>query len=887
MGRHVARLTNGTIGRLNALHDGRVSKVWPPPTAHSGKDALRRRTRWRSSPDNLVTLATAPAAVRRIADRSHHFWRINTRERGEGSAEHDRHSLGDALSRLPIGDTRRRGLEPSDIGSSTDPISHVVASLGAEGNHAHVAPLRDRTERLTRTSLWNVALPLGPSTTRTSPDRTNGAAIAAPTFDRTSLNDQLLELHPPAPYAASNLTPLIAERIGMPSNPGAVPLTHHMDSLYRARYESAAAMLKPADDPSFTARSRGRVGGSDAEYLALIRKCVAAGMWGFFDSSRGPPPVECGVFAVKKDEKHDRLIIDARPANERFVEPPAVALPTPDVVTELYVDNAGAPRRRAQIFVAKTDLSDYYHQLRLPEWCTDYFCLPPVRRSDVFGGDDHSPLWPKSLVLPMGWSHSVVVAQLIHERIVAGAGLFTDAAPLTRLTDGSVGDGVSRVQVYIDDVVFYGTDRQAVEALQARYIDAIGRSGLTVKPSKTIPARASPPVKCVGVEVDGDRLTAGVAAGELHALIRDTHVLLTRVTTDHHELSSIVGSWNWALTVRRSSMCVFQNVYSFISALGQVQGRRLRVWPSAREELMAACDLAPLLSVSLNPEVSATVVATDASSDGFGVAAADVADGHEARRFSAVLPSAQTLKLMAAARQPDASEARSRALATLEALSRSASDDAGEFGTTSPLWMSEEMPCVAAAANSELVTRALRSMPPGFRLMDAAPGSGLEGFGEAYRRLIERDHTRGLHREWRVALSGRWERTCDPGACPQAPEHINCLEVRTAGYGIGWALRNFCRFDSRFVMLLDSSVALGALTKGRSSSFPVLRCVRRISALLLATGVRPLYRFVESEANPADLPSRCVLERGTRYGWPQGHTDSPHDGVDATGALRA
>lgn len=57
-------------------------------------------------------------------------------------------------------------------------------------------------------------------------------------------------------------------------------------------------------------------------------------------------------------------------------------------------------------------------------------------------------------------------------------------------------------------------------------------------------------------------------------------------------------------------------------------------------------------------------------------------------------------------------------------------------------------------------------------------------------------------------------------------------------------------------MLSDSQVAVGALTKGRTSSHTLLCRLRPICALLLAAGIQLFTRWIRSELNPADEPSR-------------------------------
>ena len=65
----------------------------------------------------------------------------------------------------------------------------------------------------------------------------------------------------------------------------------------------------------------------------------------------------------------------------------------------------------------------------------------------------------------------------------------------------------------------------------------------------------------------------------------------------------------------------------------------------------------------------------------------------------------------------------------------------------------------------------------------------------------------------------------------------------------------------------DSMAATLALTKGRSSQPGMLRVTRQWCALVLAFGLDPRLRWVPSERNPADAPSRRYIAPGVRGEW--------------------
>src|SRR3569623_1556764 len=69
--------------------------------------------------------------------------------------------------------------------------------------------------------------------------------------------------------------------------------------------------------------------------------------------------------------------------------------------------------------------------------------------------------------------------------------------------------------------------------------------------------------------------------------------------------------------------------------------------------------------------------------------------------------------------------------------------------------------------------------------------------------------------KWSTALSSPWVNE----------EHIYVLEVRAVLQACRWMVRRPLSFETngvRFVVLADSSATVGALTKGRSSSHPLL-----------------------------------------------------------------
>ena len=73
---------------------------------------------------------------------------------------------------------------------------------------------------------------------------------------------------------------------------------------------------------------------------------------------------------------------------------------------------------------------------------------------------------------------------------------------------------------------------------------------------------------------------------------------------------------------------------------------------------------------------------------------------------------------------------------------------------------------------------------------------------------------------------------------------------------IRWVMSHHQSINRRVLLFSDSQVTVASIRKGRSSSHTLLRRLRYLSALLLSSGIRLVVRWIPSEVNPADEPSR-------------------------------
>jgi hypothetical protein len=462
------------------------------------------------------------------------------------------------------------------------------------------------------------------------------------------------------------------------------------------------------------------------------------------------PAVVNGLFGVPKDDGKIRLIIDARAANIIFDDPVAVELPTPDLIARMHCPTGGP------VWVAKSDLSDFYFRFRIPSWMHRYFALPPIAAGEVGRGHVYGVgtlIYPCLAVLSMGWSHSVYVAQTAHQFIIDSHSRVLRASGRITHSSDLIIDRL-RYAIYIDDAVFIGTDKQQVSEGHSEYLSIMSSVDLPAKQSKVVAATCDP-VKCLGFEIHGEEIAVGVSPLELDQLCVLTRMVLDSKQCTGNQMQQLVRRWTWAMLICRPALTVFTSVYRFIKCAGH---RTFEIWPCVRRELVIAMRIAPLLVSYLGSNWFDKVVACDASSVGLGVAVAgDVS-------VSSITAAASHSGILV---KPDEKE---------------------EAQLNEPIFNANWYPIISSGWN--------------------------------------------------------WE------------EHINQLELRSVSTAIRWVLSHPSSSRGRLLLLSDSQVAVGALSKGRSSSFPILRCLRPISAMLLGSGLRVYARWIASADNPADEPSR-------------------------------
>ncbi len=637
---------------------------------------------------------------------------------------------------------RQRELRACSLRGDRGEVSTSSTSGGNSSRVCHVRPLfpfHPSSCSLDLAHKLQISPPLESSSPAKSPSKLDSFEYQLDEFD--------LDARLPYGLRKSAVVPLRAERLALPERAGSVDLLSALPPDLAERYACPEAILnsEPRRPQPCCAVQDFR------EYVKVVLRLRAASMVVFRRSAKEVN----GIFAVHKSDASDRLIMDDRRVNARCRTPPKTTLPSPSQLGDLCL-----PRGYGFV-VGKTDLSNFYHTFRTPEWLWEYMALPPVRAEEVGVAGEFGKgtlVYPLCTTLPMGWSHAVALAQAAHLHMIRCASHLSPR--------GMIGAGMDlrldrpRHAVYIDDLPQlhpakgHRCPQVALRAHEQLMVD-YARAGFLAQEKKCERPTADG-VDVLGIEMHGRLRRAGVGPLDAFKLSCDVRSLLRLGACTGKVLHHLVGRCVWFMLLRRCALSVFSAAFRFIEVAGT---RTFQIWPSVREEMLAAVGLLPLLFSRLDAEWCPRVVATDASKLAEGVSASD--------------------------------------------------------------WREKEIVEVA-------------SLP-------ALPGDGRDS------KLPHVDSVR-----WRTIVSSRWS----------WDDHINTLELAALIAGVRWQVSSPQAVGKRLLALCDSTVVVGAVSKGRSSS-PSLRVgCRRLAAWLLASGTRLYVRWLPTDQNPADAPSRLVAHRG-------------------------
>lgn len=516
---------------------------------------------------------------------------------------------------------------------------------------------------------------------------------------------------------------------------------------------------------------------------------------------------DLGIFFVRKKNGSQRLIFDTRILNNKFLDPPSTDLPSADAFTRVEMPE------NQPFYIGSGDLANAFYTLSVPDDLGRMFTLPAVRADrigiDEVDGNTLRPgtmVCPYLIVLPMGWSWALHLCQSVMMHAISQSGfcsqqIISDKRAPVRISNS---DDMA-CGGYVDNFVVIGNDPEAVNAGLARISERLRSLGLTVHEEEPASLHAT----FVGLDFNGSSGVVSLKPQRILNLQKAIRELLLRNFASGDLLQLILGHITWALMCRREGLSILKSCYAFVH---QNQSKACRLWPSVRFELDLIASLLPLFRTKLNVGWSDDICASDSSPFGYGICHRK----GEREVIQAVGSQSERWRF----RFEDAVDARRHAAKTggFKELSKSQCNGGH-----------------AEVCKDEHVNH----------IFD-------EGFNNSI--FDEVPHALLNPNDWSVVWSHPWKHQ----------DNILHTEALALVWSIEHALSPNRNFGKRILFLADNLPLTLSVCKGRAKSSFLTRPLRKICALALATGSRIHVRWIPSEWNVADQPSRALNQWSSR-----------------------
>lgn len=528
---------------------------------------------------------------------------------------------------------------------------------------------------------------------------------------------------------------------------------------------------------------------SAQEYQNFVKTLYDAGMINF---TSDPQDLVTPFFVAKKDGRQ-RLILDCRGVNKRFRAPPAMSLAAGYTWSHLQI-----PKNK-NLYVAQSDIKDYFYHLKMPDSLQPLFSMPSVPSSLLRswkvaanrGGeaDREGQAFPMLRVVPMGWNWAMWLAQRVHQhQCLVATGLDPSRIMTDRRPVPSLDTEEPFVLPYADNLNVGGTSQAKVQDIKDKVVSHLRSIGFKVHEELDATTMAD----SLGYRIDGERGTVQPLPDKLRKVQLCLRWLSRRPKISGKAIEKILGHVVHFTLIRRELLSLFRNLYDFAQAHSSSAHR---LWRSAAREARWAAVLLSLCVADLRKEWHTAVTASDASLSGIAVC----------KRF-----------------------------ANLSTVQKIGSQKEGwRFSSYDPTSRPREK-----TVEKRDVFADPETVKP-IRIVPHDPFCFNEDFVEIDQSFMDPVF-------WQMQFNVHM----------QIPEHITLLEGRGIVSAVRHKLRDVGCFNKRHLHLGDNLASILIAEKGRSSSYEMLRVTRRLAALLLASSCTLASRWIPSEWNVADHGSR-------------------------------
>ena len=552
-------------------------------------------------------------------------------------------------------------------------------------------------------------------------------------------------------------------------------------------------------------------------YHRLLRRLRESGMIDFVPTGEPGAVVErVGVFAVAKKDGRQRLVVDCRRSNCWFQPPPKAKLPTCASYSRLSMP------AHSTLYSGGFDLRDAFYQLELPARLRPYFCLDDCCASlcPELAKAGYTTITPRFAVVPMGWTHALNICQdlftsVIKEALGPDTIMLDDNLPAPALDQACV-------SCYVDNFGVLSTNPALVRSSVHKVKELCDMRGLQYHELEEC-QEGFEYLGMVGTS-KGIISIKGKRRRRLYQAIRHT---LRRGSLSSRQLEKLVGHFVSQGLLRRECLSILRAVYTFIKRKFK-QGAAL--WPAVVRELQWMKAMLPVMEVDIAKPWAEKLFCFDASEWGEGI--------------------------------------------TFSYQDGATNQDIGRY---SERWRFKDgEPPPRVAAHQQIMDVLLVKQEDGkldeyLRSLDTKA----EDITRGRRRMAKFTHSVAEHIDtshrvplvpssvvvgnWVTVSSKPWQRR----------EHISVLETR-ASVGMARLVMSDLKLHGKHIVYLSDSMAqlLGS-SKGRSSAPGMCRCLRQLAAAVLCCNATVHGRWIPSEVNPSDDPSRrgiikqCVAQEAT------------------------
>eukprot|EP00438_Fugacium_kawagutii_P033140 Skav227543 [mRNA] locus=scaffold2241:169914:174596:- [translate_table: standard] len=332
-------------------------------------------------------------------------------------------------------------------------------------------------------------------------------------------------------------------------------------------------------------------------------------------------------------------------------------------------------------------------------------------------------------------------------------------------------------------------------------------------------------METLGGVIDGERGQVRTTSKRMWYLI-EAFEYIQHIVVSIDDVQRLLGHAMVVCTLNRNGMSIFRRLYDFVSS----GSRPRRLTAAESMECKIFSGLVPFLFADLRRPWSEDVHVTDASPDGFGIC-------H---------------------RQVDSE--------TVQAVGRW--NERLRFKRLPP---EEWQPRRRAAGVDPFVdvSSVLNVFPPEDESSGYQPN---DDFPEVPPFLLHPS-------TWRTVKMGKWK---------NRRQHITLKEGKALATCVRRLARASRNRQHRHLILVDSMALAFAITKGRAHSFGLLRVCQQVSALSIACGFSIRVRWIPSESNCADGPSRGQWQPGAyQKGFYASHLGCPQGQSAAAGTRTA